>query len=287
MSLALTMDCALEYYTMTPTFIERHEPVIPARVEMIEQAMLPGGGPGGMTGGLTLVRMTVHCDSLGSAVKDSRRAGGNEGTYVDHVRREETAYLVEFEQFERTLSAEDRARLNGAAAPDLEDHYAHSSKRVFVGLDRDAADSYAAAEWSSPILDRPQDEWREAFPVLSEEDADRLEDMVLARVERDGEEKRAADLLGLIAVFLDAENLRMQAAALAFAAGLPSVNGFHSMADWAAAHGITRAAVSKVAKVWQRRLNLPPGPHLKDEDSCKKYSEAQSHSHWRRQPLEK
>lgn len=214
-------------------------------------------------------------------MKDSRRAAGNEGTYQDHVRQQEVAYVVEFEAFERGLTPEQRALLQGAAAPDLEDHRTMNTRRAVIGVDRDVADSYAASEWSADFLDSEQDKWREEFPGLSEAEAERLEQKVCGRVEREAEEKRASDLLGLISVLLDCTNLRMQAAALAFAAGLPSVNGFHTMADWAAANGVTRAAISKVAKIWQRRLNLPPGPHLREEKLCEVYAEAQKNNHWR------
>ena len=58
-------------------------------------------------------------------------------------------------------------------------------------------------------------------------------------------------------------------------------NGLGTMQDWALQNGVSRAAVSKVAKFWQRELGLPAGSHMRDEQKCRAYSEAQKQKHWR------
>ena len=67
------------------------------------------------------------------------------GEYEDHVARQNTAYLIAFEEFEAGLSVEERALLRGTATPDIEDHQADSSKRLVFGIDRDVADSSKAS----------------------------------------------------------------------------------------------------------------------------------------------
>jgi hypothetical protein len=198
------------------------------------------------------------------------------------VRRQELAYVVEFENFEAGLTPEQRIALGRSAAPDLECHITSNSRHVVFGISRDISESsIASVDWQE-IEDDPVDYWQEELPSISRADAVRLHEIHCAKLAREAEERRAADLLQLISVFLDAENLRLNAAGLAFAAGLPSVGGCHSMHEWAQAHGVTRAALSKVSRQWQKRLNLPPGPHLKDDRLCEVYSEAQTKkSHWR------
>lgn len=224
----------------------------------------------------------VHCSSsCGSAVKASRRTAGNEGTYQDHVRRQELAYVVEYENFEAGLTPEQRIALGKAAAPDIPDHITSNSKHLVFGISRDISESsIASVDWQE-IEDDPVDYWQEELPSISRADEVRLQEIHCAKLAREAEERRAADLLQLISVFLDAGNLRLNAAGLAFAAGLPSVGGCHSMHEWAQAHGVTRVALSKTARLWQKRLNLPPGPHLRADDLCEVYSQAQTKSHWR------
>lgn len=204
-------------------------------------------------------------------------------TYEEHRRRSEAAYLVAYEEFERGLSDSAREALGNAAVPDLEEHKTMNTRRTIIG-DRDVAD-LAWVDWRE-IEENPVDIWMERLPSLTLAEAQKLQEIHEALVNSEAEERRAADLVQLVATFLDSSNVRLQAAALAFAAGLPVVSGARTMTEWAAAHGVTKAALSKIARQWQRRLNLPPGPHLKEIELCRKYSKSQNEGHWRRRTNE-
>ena len=207
------------------------------------------------------------------------------GGYFDHVRREELRYLGEFEEWERSLSPADRARLGRAASPDLEDHRSLGTKRIVLGIDRDAAESSAAcSDWC--FEDSPAAIWQEEFPELDKAGADRLTALFEKRLEEESARRRAEALMAIVSVFLNACNLRLQAGALAFAVGLPNIQGFSTMSEWADAHGVSRQALSKTCKKWQRDLELPPGMYGREEAMCNRYKEAQLRDHWRKRQNE-
>ena len=81
----------------------------------------------------------------------------------------------------------------------------------------------------------------------------------------------------------NASNSKLKAAGLAFASDLALVNNLGTMQDYARTIGVSRAAVSKEAKFWQRELSLAAGSHMRDEEKCRAYSEAQKSKHWRNQ----
>jgi hypothetical protein len=88
------------------------------------------------------------------------------------------------------------------------------------------------------------------------------------------------------AVFLKAEsNVKLLVAGLAYAADLAVTNQLGTMQDWAVRNGLSRAAVLKVAKFWQRELGLPASSHMRGEEKCQAYSEAQTQKHWRKQKV--
>lgn len=76
------------------------------------------------------------------------------------------------------------------------------------------------------------------------------------------------------------QNPLLQTYGIAFATGLDFLNGI-SMTEAAKKCSVTRAAVSKSAKEWQRVLNFPPSRHMKSEEACKSYSKTQTENHWR------
>lgn len=214
-------------------------------------------------------------------VKDSRK--GNEGTYVEHARRSEVEYLVSFEEWERSLSPADRARLGRAAAPDLEDHRAMGTKRMVIGLERDAADS-SAASYSvdvAGVVDGPAEQLCE-LAGISMEQARKVVAWADARVEREAADRKSRVVVKVAGAFLNCANAKLMAAGLAYASDLALTTGMGTMNDYAASIAVSRQAVSKVAKFWQRELELAPGSHMRDEEKCAAYSQAQKAKHWRK-----
>ena len=211
--------------------------------------------------------------------------GSGVSTYWDHLRRQEMEYLLEYENFEATLTPEQRAALGRAAAPDLEDHKALGTRREVMGLERDIAESSIASEdWV--FEDSEEDQIRELCPSLPAEEVQALVGRFEGLVDREAARRKAEVLLMLVGHFLDCKNVRLESAALAFAMGLSDVGGCTTMHEWSQRNGVTRAAVSKQAKSWQRKLDLPEGPHMRPESSCASYSAGQK-NHWRRREVEK
>jgi hypothetical protein len=205
-----------------------------------------------------------------------------EGCYETHCYRENTRYLLAYEEWEAALSPEERAKLGRAAAPELEDHRAHSSKRMVLGALGDVAErssasysvDYAAAldGGASILAERSGISITQAEAVFA---------FMQERVERESAERESRAIVSIAAAFLKGANSKLLAAGLAFASDLALTNGLGTMQDWARENGVSRAAVSKVAKFWQRQLGLPAGSHMRDEKKCRAYSEAQKTKHWR------
>ena len=210
----------------------------------------------------------------------------DEGSYQDHVARERTAYLLAFEEFESSLSAQDRAALGRAAAPELEDHKAHSTKRVVLGAIGDAAERSAASYL--PDLAEALDGDAECLAEragISLTQAEVIYAYMREKIERESAAREAAAIVTIAAAFLKGANSKLLAAGLAYASDLALTNGMGTMQEWARENSCSRAAVSKVAKVWQRKLNLPAGSHMREESKCRAYSEAQQKKHWRKQKV--
>jgi hypothetical protein len=105
------------------------------------------------------------------------------------------------------------------------------------------------------------------------------------RIEVESRRKEASAIIMIAGAFLKAANSKLLAAGLAYASDLALTSGMGTMQDWARANSVSRAAVSKVAKFWQRQLGLPAGSHMREEAKCRAYSEAQQTKHWRKQKI--
>lgn len=221
-------------------------------------------------------------------VKDARRESGNEGSYDDHVRRQEMAYALTYEEFEAGLTPAQRGVLGKAAAPDLEDHKTMNTRRTVIGVDRDVADSQAAsyAPDMASAVDGPAEQVAELAGITLDQ-ARAVVAWADARVERESETRKSRVVVKIAGAFLNCANPKLQAAALAYASDLAVTSGMGTMQDYAQTIAVSRAAISKVSKWWQRELELPPGSHMRDEGKCKIYSAAQKAKHWRKQKMQK
>jgi hypothetical protein len=81
-------------------------------------------------------------------------------------------------------------------------------------------------------------------------------------------------LTRVIALIYDSNNYRLKLATIVCAFGLPLFLG-KSMKDIAAIHGVTRQALSKSVKLFQKNFNLPPVRGQKSLKACEKYREIQ------------
>lgn len=209
-----------------------------------------------------------------------------QGSYEDHCQRQNLAYLIAYEEWENSLSPRERALLGRAAAPDLEDHRAHTSKREVIGALGDAAERSAAS--FSPDLAREIDQDAEMIAEIADislQKARIISVFMQKRIEEESAKRESRTIVAIAGAFLKAANSKLLAGGLAFACDLALTAGLGTMQDWARQIGVSRAAVSKVAKWWQRELGLPVGSHMRDEQKCRAYSEAQKQKHWRNQKV--
>ena len=209
-----------------------------------------------------------------------------QGFYEDHCQRQNLAYLLAFEEWENSLSPRERSLLGRAASPDLEDHRAHTSKREVIGALGDAAER-SAASYSPDLpkeIDSDSDRLAE-IAGISRKQATVAAVFLQKRIEEEAARREARAITAIAGAFLKGANSKLLAAGLAYASDMAITSGLGTMQDWARENGVSRAAVSKVAKFWQRELGLPAGSHMRDEQKCRAYSEAQKSKHWRNQKV--
>jgi hypothetical protein len=127
-----------------------------------------------------------------------------------------------------------------------------------------------------------EDRLREAFG-LDNEQAAGVKGFVKAVVAKESTKLRARAITFLAGEFLQAANLKLYAAALAYASDLALTNGMGSMRNWAAQNGLSVAAVSKVSRYLRANLGLPTGNHLREDRISKICADAQKKNHWRKQ----
>jgi hypothetical protein len=205
------------------------------------------------------------------------------GGYEAHVTREKTKYLLSYEAWETNLTPEERKILRSASAPDIEDHVSQGSRKVLIGLERDAADSSLAsyevnlADAVDSVVDEIRDKWG-----VDQKKAEEIARWAEGRIAQEAESRKASMIVKIAGVFLNCSNVRLVAAGLSYATDLALTTNMGTMQEWAIKNGLSRAAVSKSARWWSRELSLPVGSHMRDEETCRAYSEAQKTKHWRK-----
>lgn len=207
-----------------------------------------------------------------------------DGSYESHVTRMNTEYLMQYEEFEKSLSPEDRRRLAGASVPELPSFQARGrGRREVIGISRDAAESSAASfthDFSGDI-DSATDEIREKFLPLSPKLAREIALWHEERLIQESEKRKAGVIITIAGAFLGGSNVKLLAAGLAYATDLAITSGMGTMQAWAVKTGLSKQAISKSAKWWKKALGLPGGSHMRDEETCASYSRAQIDNHWR------
>ncbi len=210
--------------------------------------------------------------------------GSEGGGYEAHVTRMNTEYLMEYEQFEKSLSPEERRRLAGASVPELPSFQARGrGRREVIGISRDAAESPVASfsEDLPGAIDAAADEIREKFLPLSPKLALQIARWHEERVIQESEKRKASVIITIAAAFLGGSNVKLLAAGMAYATDLAITTGMGTMQAWAIKTGLSKSAISKSAKWWKKALGLPGGSHMRDEETCASYSRAQQEKHWR------
>jgi hypothetical protein len=206
----------------------------------------------------------------------------NGSDYFDHVEREESAYLDTFEKFYAGLTPAQRKQLADGGI-----HGALLNLSSTAELEQDAADTPAASYSRHPglSLDRLSQQLAEKFGL--EHSLAVLLASYMMRTIDEFSISYKAELFGVVCgEILNATNVKISVAGLAFASNLASLNSLQikSQRAFAKTAMISPAAVSKSTKRWQSLLHLPHSPHMKNPESCENYSKVQkSDRHWRRQ----
>jgi hypothetical protein len=81
-------------------------------------------------------------------------------------------------------------------------------------------------------------------------------------------------LTRVVAIIYDSNNYKLKLATIVCAFGLPLFLG-KSMKEIAELHGITRQALSKSVKLFQKNFGLPPTRGQKSLEACEKYRKIQ------------
>jgi hypothetical protein len=201
--------------------------------------------------------------------------------YARDLHRKATAAHLEWV---KSLSPEQRKKLGQMGilqpAEDRSEVGGHSPWQ-----ERDAAESHYARIESDPgDLDSPAERIADYFeiPITT---ARRVLDWHRTSIES-ALFQHEGDLLAIVVGgLLAAQNPRLSAAGLAFATNLDATNGLGSMAAFGRTLNISRQAVSKVTKAWQRDLGLKPGANQKSTEACEKYSAIGLSDHWRKKKV--
>jgi len=92
---------------------------------------------------------------------------------------------------------------------------------------------------------------------------------------------QAEIIQNIVAGLLSSKNPKLAAAGIAFATKLDALNGLNQ-ASFANANNISRQAVSKCTKHWQKLLGVRPSAHQKSEEACEAYRISSQEDHWRK-----
>ncbi|MEI6715990.1 MAG: hypothetical protein WCO60_19745 [Verrucomicrobiota bacterium] len=207
--------------------------------------------------------------------------------YEQHVRRQSLAYTLAYADFEANLTPEERKIAGSAAVPELEGHISYGVSPIGDASDAEVASYCPDMALECDTLVERLAEMLEDMGERPLEVAEKLVKFIGALVDREAAKRSANGLQRVAATFLYTSNAKLSAAGLAFAVGLDAMNGFGTMAEYAASIGVSRQAVSKVAKQFQEELDLPPSPHMRSDAVCETYSEVQKTNHWRSKTCKK
>lgn len=224
---------------------------------------------------------------------------GKHSTYQDHVDRSNSQYIAEFDTWWNGLEPEVRRRLeNNGINGGVKAIRASLTASCTAELDHDAADTPAASYdhteeasgWGgvhsvdfAERVDRLSDHLIEKFR-LNQQTAHALAMFVTQTIENESVSYKAWLFARVCGEILNAKNVKLTVAGLAFASNLAALNNIGSMRKFGRVIHVSHEAVSKVKRRWQKILELPDSPHSKDPEARAKYSAVQSSDrHWRRQ----
>lgn len=193
--------------------------------------------------------------------------------YEQHRLKQLQQAQKEFDAWLSTLPASEREKAK---------HLRPSDDTCSSGHAFPEDPSIYAIEAASDYSENPIDEIAEKFDIPTQL-AKQIHDWHNAQIRNEQISTQATLLQTIIGALLSSKNPKMAAAALAFAAGLHSLNGIHSQAEYAASLNLTRSALNKSVRAWKRILNLKPSAYTKSEAAHAKLIDRNKKTHWRKQ----
>lgn len=154
-----------------------------------------------------------------------------DGAYEDHLAQEKSKYLLAYEEWENSLTPQEREMPGDVA------------ERPSVSYTPD----FAAVVDQEPELIAE-------LATISLRASRIVHTYMLERIEREAARRESRVITVIAGTFLRSQsNAKLLSAGLAFAAGLAASSGMGTMQDWAMQNGVSRAAVSKLAVFWRLR----------------------------------
>ena len=183
--------------------------------------------------------------------------------YHAHKRREQALYVLAFDEFEQNLTPEQRRMLGSAAVPNIEDTRSHDSRRESLGVSVDLVNGDVLGEWN------PRPECLASALGVSLEKGCKIFEWHNKAAARSGERIKMWAVIRIAGVSLDCANTRLAAPGLAFEGGLSLQFGLGRIQDCAASMEVSRAAIYKNVKFWQREFDLLARFSLEQVILCK------------------
>lgn len=208
---------------------------------------------------------------------------GEEGSYTSHAINLQVKARDAHRDWLANLSQEERAHIKSLGLDTPPDDDSEVGGHSPFSLNDIADTSHARCEVDfAAAIDKPHEELADRFGLSAASAKELLE---WHNHETDiAVRKHQANFLQLIVGgLLASKNPKLNAAGLAFAAGLAALNGLPCQREYARQNHISPSAVSKVVKGWQRTLGIHPSAHQKSEEACNTYAIVGKANHWRGQ----
>jgi hypothetical protein len=120
------------------------------------------------------------------------------------------------------------------------------------------------------------------------DDSEKLEKQVASSPQEATDESGPAEASGLdglrltIGVLIGSSNLRLSVVALCYASGMSACAQWRNQSDAARSIGVTRQALNKAIRQWQKLLDLPTNQYTATSERRQKLSVVQTQKHWRK-----
>lgn len=203
------------------------------------------------------------------------------GAYIDHARQQQAAAAKAYTTWVASLSPKDRLHLqrHDLITPPTDEHEVGGHSPYSLSDIADTPLARTDTDYAREI-DRPHEILADEFNLTTEQ-ARAIITWHHQQIQVAINKEKANYLQIIVGGLLSSKNPKLNAAGLAFAAGLAALNGLPCQREYARINHVSRQAISKVVKSWQESLDLHPSAHQKSQSACQTYSHVGKTNHWR------